>query len=70
MADVVLPAANWLEQEGHYLSLDGRLQKANRCLTPATEVRSTDAILLALAETTGIKLNNAGQQNCITSCSD
>jgi formate dehydrogenase major subunit len=58
MADVVLPAANWLEQEGHYLSLDGRLQKANRCLTPATEVRSTDAILLALAETTGIKLNN------------
>ena len=58
MADVVLPAANWLEQEGHYLSLDGRLQKANRCLTPSAEVRSTDDILLALAEKVGVKLTN------------
>jgi len=58
MADVVLPAANWLEQEGHYLSLDGRLQKANRCLTPAAEVRPTDEILVALAETAGFKLEN------------
>ena len=58
MADVVLPAANWLEQEGHYLSLDGRLQKANRCLTPSAEVRSTDDILLAQAEKVGVKLTN------------
>ena len=57
MADVVLPAANWLEQEGHYLSLDGRLQKAERCLTPAADVRSTDEILLALAETVSARLN-------------
>ncbi len=28
MADVVLPVATWAEQEGHYLNLDGRLQKA------------------------------------------
>lgn len=57
MADVVLPAANWLEQEGHYLSLDGRLQKANRCLTPAAEVRPTADILTALAENAGVKVN-------------
>jgi formate dehydrogenase major subunit len=57
MADVVLPAANWLEQEGHYLSLDGRLQKADRCLTPSVDVRPVDDILLALAEATGFKLN-------------
>jgi NADH dehydrogenase/NADH:ubiquinone oxidoreductase subunit G len=58
MADVVFPAANWLEQEGHYLSLDGRLQKANRCLTPTVDVRSIDEILLALAEKAGVKLEN------------
>ncbi|MHC1741235.1 MAG: molybdopterin-dependent oxidoreductase [Anaerolineaceae bacterium] len=58
MADVVLPAANWLEQEGHYLSLEGRLQKANRCLVPSAEVRSTDAILMALAESVGVKLSS------------
>lgn len=58
MADVVFPAANWLEQEGHYLSLDGRLQKANRCLTAAADVRSTDDILLALADAAGVKLSN------------
>jgi formate dehydrogenase major subunit len=58
MADVVLPAANWLEQEGHYLSLDGRLQKANRSLTPAAEVRPTAEILLAMAESAGVKLNS------------
>jgi formate dehydrogenase major subunit len=58
MANVVFPAANWLEQEGHYLNLDGRLQKANRCLTPAADVRSTDEILLALADAAGVKLGN------------
>src|SRR5690606_9544063 len=29
-ADVVLPAETWLEQEGHYLNLEGRLQKTAR----------------------------------------
>jgi formate dehydrogenase major subunit len=58
MANVVFPAANWLEQEGHYLNLDGRMQKANRCLTPAADVRSTDEILLALADAAGVKLGN------------
>lgn len=56
VADVVLPAANWLEQEGHYLSLDGRLQTAKRCLTPAAEVRPSADILAALAEATGVAL--------------
>jgi formate dehydrogenase major subunit len=57
-ADVVLPAANWLEQEGHYLSLDGRMQKASRALVPAEEVWTTDAALTALAGKVGAKLDN------------
>jgi formate dehydrogenase major subunit len=56
MADVVFPAANWLEQEGHYLSLDGRMQTAKRCLTPTPEVRPTADILVALADSTGVAL--------------
>jgi formate dehydrogenase major subunit len=31
-ADVVLPVEIWAEQEGHYLNLEGRLQKAVRTL--------------------------------------
>lgn len=58
MADVVLPASNWLEQEGHYLSLDGNLQKAKRSLTPNAETRSTDEILVALAQEMGVSLDN------------
>jgi len=38
--------------------LDGRLQKANRSLTPAAEVRPTAEILLAMAESAGVKLNS------------
>ena len=57
-ADVVLPAANWLEQEGHYLSLDGRLQKANRSIVPAEEIWTVDSSLSALADKLGIKLDS------------
>ncbi len=58
MADVVFPATNWLEQEGHYLNLEGRLQKAVRVITPADEIKTTDATLKALAEKTGAKLDD------------
>jgi formate dehydrogenase major subunit len=30
IADVVLPVGTWMEQDGHYLSLEGRLQEAQR----------------------------------------
>jgi len=42
MADVVLPVTTWTEQEGHYVNLDGHLQKAVRSLTPAEEIRSNE----------------------------
>jgi len=58
MADVVLPVEMWAEQEGHFLNLEGRLQTAQRGLTPPPDVRSNVQVLEALAAKTGFKLNN------------
>jgi formate dehydrogenase major subunit len=57
MADVVLPVEMWVEQEGHYLSLEGRLQEAHRGVTPPREVRSHVAVLQSLAESLGVSLD-------------
>jgi formate dehydrogenase major subunit len=57
MADVVLPVEMWVEQEGHYLSLEGRLQEAHRGVTPPQEVRSHVAVLQSLAESLGVSLD-------------
>jgi len=48
MADVVLPAATWLEEEGHYLNMEGRLQKANPSLELPENVFTNELILRKL----------------------
>jgi formate dehydrogenase major subunit len=58
MADVVLPVEMWAEQEGHYLNLDGRLQKTNQVLSPAETIRSNRLVFQEIAEATGIELEN------------
>ncbi|MCE1253148.1 MAG: molybdopterin-dependent oxidoreductase [Anaerolineae bacterium] len=57
MAEVVLPAATWMEQEGHYVNSDGRIQKAVKVLDATEEIRTNEAIIKALAE----KLGFSGQ---------
>jgi formate dehydrogenase major subunit len=52
-ADVVLPVTRWTEQEGHYLNLDGRLQKAEKALEPLSDVWTSEAVLTALAARLG-----------------
>jgi formate dehydrogenase major subunit len=56
MADVVLPAANWSEQEGHYVNLEGRVQLANQSITPGEQVWSAEATLSALAAHMGMSI--------------
>ncbi len=56
MADVVLPVANWLEQDGHYINLEGKLQEAKASIKPAEETWSTLQTLTALADKLGVKL--------------
>jgi formate dehydrogenase major subunit len=58
MADVVLPAEMWAEQEGHFLNLEGRLQTIQRGLTAPAEVRSNVEILESLAAQLDFSLNN------------
>lgn len=49
-ADVVLPVTGWLEQEGHYISLDGRLQKASKSLQSPVDVKSNLEVFEKIAE--------------------
>jgi formate dehydrogenase major subunit len=56
-ADVVLPAAIWAEEKGHYVNLEGRLQEARQGLTAPRDVRSSAATLQALAAGLGLTLD-------------
>ena len=58
MADVVLPTGIWVEQEGHFLNLEGRLQKAHKGLVPPAGIRSNVEILQAIAARLGLTLEN------------
>ena len=53
-ANVVLPVEIWCEQEGHYLNLEGRLQKVNKVIQSPEQVRSNVAVLKALAAGLGL----------------
>jgi formate dehydrogenase major subunit len=48
-ADVVLPVTIWSEQEGHYLNLDGRVQKAEKAVSAPAGVRENTAVLAEVA---------------------
>ena len=48
-ADVVLPVALWSEQAGHYISLDGRVQKAEEAVHAPEGVRANAAVLAEVA---------------------
>jgi formate dehydrogenase major subunit len=48
-ADVVLPVTIWAEQDGHYMSLDGHVQKAQKSINPPENVRDNMAVLSEVA---------------------
>jgi formate dehydrogenase major subunit len=53
-ADVVLPVTIWSEQEGHYINLDGRMQKAEKAVNPPENVRDNMAVLSEVAMRTNM----------------
>lgn len=57
-ASVILPVHNWLEQNGHYLSMDGNLQKAKAALNSSEGARCNNQTLKLIAETLGIEVND------------
>ena len=59
-ADVVLPVTDWTEQEGSYLNVDGRLQKAAKSMTAPEGVLSNADVIEKLAAALGYDLDVAG----------
>lgn len=56
-ANVVLPVENWSEQEGHYVNLEGQIQKANKAVQSAEGIWSNQAVLQNLAERLNLPLS-------------
>ncbi|MCX6068678.1 MAG: molybdopterin-dependent oxidoreductase, partial [Chloroflexi bacterium] len=48
-ADVVLPVTIWSEQTGHYVNMDGRVQKAEKAVDAAESIRENSAVLAEIA---------------------
>jgi formate dehydrogenase major subunit len=61
-ADIVLPVEIWAEQEGHYLNLEGRLQKAVRSLQAPAQVWSNEAVLAELARRLGMESSGSWKE--------
>ena len=61
-ADVVLPVTIWSEQEGHYINLDGHVQKTEKVLSSPENVRDNLAVLNELATRMNISLESNWKQ--------
>jgi len=61
-ADVVLPVTIWAEQEGHYINMDGRVQKAERSISAPKNVRDNLAVFNELATRMNMSLETKWQQ--------
>ena len=64
-ADVVLPVYNWLEQEGHYINLEGRIQKANASLSAPEYVRCNTETLNILAEKMNLNISKGWKKHLL-----
>ena len=61
-ADVVLPVTIWSEQEGHYINLDGRMQKAEKAVNPPESVLDNVAVFNEVAKRTNMKVETDWQK--------
>jgi predicted molibdopterin-dependent oxidoreductase YjgC len=61
-ADVVLPVSVWSELEGHYINLDGRIQKAEKVLDAPAHVHDNLTVLNELATRMNMSLETNWQQ--------
>ena len=64
-ADVILPVTTWAEQEGHYVNLDGRTQKAQKALIPPETVWDNLAVLNVLAAQMDVPLGTTWRESIL-----
>ncbi len=62
-ADVVIPVEMWAEISGHFMNLDGRIQKAEKALTRPAGVLSTVEALSAIAKSLDLKTKDAWKES-------
>ncbi|KAF0647355.1 hypothetical protein K701_23835 [Streptomyces fradiae ATCC 10745 = DSM 40063] len=67
-ADVVLPAAAWLEKEGTFVNFDRRFQRVRRAVPPPGEARSDFDIVRSLARVMGADLGCATPADALAEC--
>ncbi len=60
LADVVLPSASNVEEDGTYTGLTGRVQQVRQCVPLQGEARADWQILIALARAMGTELGYGG----------
>jgi NADH dehydrogenase/NADH:ubiquinone oxidoreductase subunit G len=61
-ADIVLPVTIWSEQQGHYVNLDGRVQKSEMALTAPEGIRDNLSVLSELAMRMNMSLDTDWRQ--------
>jgi formate dehydrogenase major subunit len=57
-ADVVLPTNHWFEEEGHFITLDGKIQSTKKSMKVIEDNMSNEEVLEALAKKLDLRLNN------------
>jgi len=57
-ADVVLPTNHWFEEEGHFITLDGKVQSTKKSLKVMEDNWSNEEVLEALAKKLDLQINN------------
>jgi formate dehydrogenase major subunit len=62
-ADVVIPVEMWAEVSGHYINLDGRIQKAGKALNSPAGVLSNVEALSAIATSLDLKTKDAWKES-------
>ncbi|MEO3799799.1 formate dehydrogenase subunit alpha [Nonomuraea sp. B1E8] len=67
-ADVVLPAASWLEKDGTFVNFDRRFQRVRPALAPPGQARTDFAIVHALADACGADLGCATPAAALAEC--
>lgn len=67
-ADVVLPAASWLEKDGTFVNFDRRFQRVRPALVPPGQARTDFAIVQALAAACGTDLGCPTPAEALAEC--
>ncbi|CAM5663861.1 Molybdopterin oxidoreductase family protein OS=Streptomyces tendae OX=1932 GN=F3L20_25815 PE=4 SV=1 [Streptomyces tendae] len=67
-ADVVLPAASWLEKDGTFVNFDRRFQRVRPAVPPPGQARTDFDILRAVAEAMGAGLGCPTPADALAEC--